>query len=61
MSIKKDDKIETMQQAIKSTEEVIHLFNTKETDNDWSFIEYKPSDTGKSLWSGRGPGVGKIE
>ena len=47
MSIKKDDKIETMQQAIKSTEEVIHLFNTKETDNDWSFIEYKPSDTGK--------------
>ena len=32
----------------KSLEEIIHLFNTKkEVDKDWSFVEYKPSDTGK--------------
>ncbi len=24
-----------------------HLFNTKEVDESWSFVEYKPSDTGK--------------
>lgn len=36
-----------MPQTIKSSEEIIHLFNTKEIDNDWSFREYKPSDTGK--------------
>jgi DNA modification methylase len=32
---------------VKSPEEIIQLFNTKEIDEDWSFIEYKPSDTGK--------------
>ena len=32
---------------IKPTEEIIHLFNTKTIDDDWSFAEYKPSDTGK--------------
>jgi DNA modification methylase len=31
----------------KSPEEIIHHFNTKEIDIDWSFAEYKPSDTGK--------------
>ncbi|MGB4755113.1 MAG: DNA methyltransferase [Fervidobacterium sp.] len=31
----------------KSPEEIIHIFNTKEIDTDWSFAEYKPSDTGK--------------
>ena len=30
-----------------STKEIIHLFNTKEIDADWSFGDYKPSDTGK--------------
>lgn len=28
-------------------EEIIHEFNTKEIDEDWSFVGYKPSDTGK--------------
>jgi len=32
---------------MKSPEEILHLFNTKRIDNDWSFIGYKPSDTGK--------------
>lgn len=31
----------------KTPEEIVRLFNTKEADNDWSFVEYKPSDTGK--------------
>jgi len=32
---------------MKSPEDILHLFNRKEIDNDWSFVEYKPSDTGK--------------
>jgi len=32
---------------MKSPEEILHLFNTKNIDKDWSFIGYKPSDTGK--------------
>jgi DNA modification methylase len=32
---------------VRSPEEILHLFNTKEINNDWSFAEYKPSDTGK--------------
>ncbi|HPB47631.1 MAG TPA: hypothetical protein PLX16_03335 [Exilispira sp.] len=31
----------------KSPQDIIQVFNTKEIDTDWSFIEYKPSDTGK--------------
>ena len=27
--------------------DILSLFNAKEIDHDWSFIEYKPSDTGK--------------
>ena len=34
-------------QIIKSPEQIIQLFNLKQIDNDWSFAEYKPSDTGK--------------
>jgi hypothetical protein len=30
-----------------SPEEIIYEFNTKEIDKDWSFVEFKPSDTGK--------------
>lgn len=30
-----------------SPNEIIELFNQKSTDKDWSFSEYKPSDTGK--------------
>lgn len=36
-----------MPRATKSPEEIIQLFNTKEIDMDWSFVGYKPSDTGK--------------
>jgi len=38
-----------MQNQMKSPEEILHLFNTKNIDTEWSFVEYKPSDTGK--WS----------
>lgn len=33
--------------CIKSASEIINLFEEKQIDEDWSFIEYKPSDTGK--------------
>lgn len=36
-----------MPKTTKSPEEIIHQFNTKGVDEDWSFVEYKPSDTGK--------------
>ena len=36
-----------MQRKIKSPKEILHIFDTKKIDNDWSFIEYKPSETGK--------------
>ncbi len=32
---------------MKSPEEILYLFDTKKIDNDWSFVEYKPSDTTK--------------
>lgn len=38
---------DTIPKTTKSPEEIMHLFNTKEIDKDWSFVEYKPSDTGK--------------
>ncbi len=31
----------------KTKEEIINLFKNKVIDKDWSFIDYKPSDTGK--------------
>ena len=34
-------------QMTRSPEDIIHQFNTKEIDEDWSFTGYKPSDTGK--------------
>ncbi len=37
----------TMQAQTKSPEEILHLFIAKEIDNNWSFVGYKPSDTGK--------------
>lgn len=37
----------TTQAQIKSSEEIMHLFDKKKIDNDWSFVGYKPSDTGK--------------
>ncbi|MCL0099151.1 site-specific DNA-methyltransferase [Dehalococcoidia bacterium] len=37
----------TMQAQIKSPKEVLHIFDKEKIDNDWSFVGYKPSDTGK--------------
>ena len=37
----------TAQQKTKSPQEIIDLFNAKEIDADWSFVQAKPSDTGK--------------
>ena len=37
----------TVQKYIKPSEEIINIFNLKEIDKDWSFVECKPSDTGK--------------
>lgn len=31
----------TMQAQTKSPEEILHLFNAKKIDNDWSFVGYK--------------------
>jgi regulator of replication initiation timing len=42
-----EDNMSRLQQQEVSHEEIIELFNAKEIDNDWSFIGYKPSDTGK--------------
>jgi len=36
-----------MFKTTKSPEEIINLFSTKKLDEDWSFVGYKPSDTGK--------------
>lgn len=36
-----------VQKQVKSPEEILLLFNIKKIDDDWSFVEYKPSDTGK--------------
>jgi len=36
-----------MKEDIMTPEEILHLFNTKSIDSDWSFVEYRPSDTGK--------------
>jgi len=38
---------DTIPKTIKPPEEIIHLFNIKEVDKDWSFEGCKPSDTGK--------------
>jgi DNA modification methylase len=32
---------------MRSPDDIIHLFDTKKVDDDWSFAECKPSDTGK--------------
>ncbi len=36
-----------MFKTTKSPDEIINLFNTKKVDDAWSFVGYKPSDTGK--------------
>jgi hypothetical protein len=42
-----DDNMKTMQAQMKSLQEILHLFDKKKIDDDWSFVGYKPSDTGK--------------
>lgn len=32
---------------MKSPDEILNLFDKKDIDKDWSFVEYKPSDTSK--------------
>jgi len=51
--------MDNIQSAIKSNDynlsvrnvltprDILHLFDSKEIDKDWSFVGYKPSDTGK--------------
>ena len=39
--------MKTLQSLTKSPKEILRLFNTMEIDKEWSFIGYKPSDTGK--------------
>jgi hypothetical protein len=36
-----------LRKNIKGKEEIINLFKEKKIDKDWSFAQYKPSDTGK--------------
>ncbi len=39
--------VKMIEKQIKSPEEILQLFNKKGIDNEWSFVGYKPSDTGK--------------
>lgn len=41
-----DDKVR-LQHQMKSPEEILRLFDTIAVDSDWSFAEYRRSDTGK--------------
>lgn len=43
----KEYNINTIQTKNKSPEEILNLFKEKGIDEDWTFAEYKPSDTGK--------------
>ena len=43
----KEYNINTIQIKNKSPEEILKLFKEKSIDENWSFAEYKPSDTGK--------------
>jgi len=45
--IAKNNNISIMQTKSKSPEEILNLFKEKGIDEDWTFAEYKPSDTGK--------------
>ncbi|MBT9132000.1 MAG: hypothetical protein DDT33_00508 [Firmicutes bacterium] len=43
----KDGNMSVMQQQMISPDEIIRLFDTKQTDEEWSFKGFRPSDTGK--------------
>jgi len=39
--------MKTMQKQMKSPEEILRIFRRRKTDDEWSFVGFKPSDTGK--------------
>jgi len=43
----KDYNLNIMQRKSRSPEEILNLFKEKNIDENWTFAEYKPSDTGK--------------
>jgi len=45
--VAKNYNINTMQTKSKSPEEILNLFKEESINEDWTFTEYKPSDTGK--------------
>lgn len=45
--VTRDYNINAMQLKSKSPEEILNLFKKKSIDEDWTFAEYKPSETGK--------------
>lgn len=45
--VAKDYNVNTIQAKGKSPEEILNLFKEKSIDEEWTFAEYKPSDTGK--------------
>jgi len=38
-----------MRERMKSPDEILYLFDEKQVDSDWSFVEYKPSE--RSKWT----------
>ncbi|MGC8814575.1 MAG: hypothetical protein ACP5QL_09270, partial [Dictyoglomus sp.] len=47
MTLSKTEINNTKPQTTRMPEDIIQLFTTKDLDEEWSFTEYKPSDTGK--------------
>ncbi|OHB98048.1 MAG: hypothetical protein A2Z57_12270 [Planctomycetes bacterium RIFCSPHIGHO2_12_39_6] len=45
--VKLQEKPISLKQGYYSPSEIIDIFKAKEIDKEWSFIEYKPSDTSK--------------
>jgi sulfatase maturation enzyme AslB (radical SAM superfamily) len=45
--VKLQEKPISLKQNYYSPSEIIDIFKAKEIDKEWSFIEYKPSDTSK--------------
>jgi len=39
--------MKTVQTALKSPEEILHIFNTKKIDTEWSFEGYNSRKRGK--------------
>jgi len=43
----RDREMEKVRKEMKSSKEILCIFDKKKIDSDWSFVGYKPSDTGK--------------